>query len=644
MISIHGSTSYREYKHAMAFADLVRVYDPSLDTSGGAHLHIIAPVRTPGQRRSETDFGVLAHFDPPMSHRAPGGEVAIHSFFTLIEVKDTPHVVFDVTALDYVVTYSDGTSDEVLRQSREQLESVLEYGKARKLPMPFVTNFVWLRQTEATNIRPDDANVFGRGLTFRSFLDRLITINTPRRWSDGTLHLQRNDGEKVRSLVEELRRPPPQTRLDRKRIDALTSSELPRAWHADVGRQQVILSGRGGSGKTFALLERAVRITGDDPTKRVVILTYNHALVSDLQRQLYILEDSGRRINVDVRNVHHFLLGVAANWRYSIPRGSANFEDAYRDVMKSLAAEFRDGRIANTALQQFMSGNARDYAFDYVFIDEGQDWLDSERDVLHTMYPAGAFVVAVGRDQLVRRRSDCDWAAAAPRATRPVTHLTKCLRMGAALAGFVNDFAVATGVDSWKVKESTTAAGGDVIILEGELLKEPKHLQRLISLAVDVGNKPIDVLCCLPPFHHIDDLDRHSATELVARVHGWGLDVWDGTDPDVRKIVPWSDKQVRFVQYPSSRGLEGFSVVNVAIDRFYDWKYAEWQDEDSRLIATPVADQHIAASRFAAAWSIIPLTRAIHTLVLNVGSRTTPLGTILWDLHHQLEGVQWHKL
>ena len=89
------------------------------------------------------------------------------------------------------------------------------------------------------------------------------------------------------------------------------------------------------------------------------------------------------------------------------------------------------------------------------------------------------------------------------------------------------------------------------------------------------------------------------------------------------------------VQYDSCRGLEGWAVLNLSIDDFFDYKVASWEGLPHREGAAE-AENTLLARRFATRWLMIPCSRAIDTLVLNVRSRTSYLGACttrsLWSL------------
>jgi hypothetical protein len=83
-------------------------------------------------------------------------------------------------------------------------------------------------------------------------------------------------------------------------------------------------------------------------------------------------------------------------------------------------------------------------------------------------------------------------------------------------------------------------------------------------------------------------------------------------------------KQLRIVQYDSCRGLEGWVVINFGLDTFYEYKKSLWQPP-----ATPkpgvFADDPTLAHLFAARWVMIPMTRAIDTLVIQIDARPSPI-------------------
>jgi hypothetical protein len=74
------------------------------------------------------------------------------------------------------------------------------------------------------------------------------------------------------------------------------------------------------------------------------------------------------------------------------------------------------------------------------------------------------------------------------------------------------------------------------------------------------------------------------------------------------------------------------------LDDFFDYKVGEWQSKASA--AGPNGDRQ--AALFAARWLMIPLTRAIDTLVVQVGGRDSPLKAVLREVADVCQDfVEW---
>ena len=92
--------------------------------------------------------------------------------------------------------------------------------------------------------------------------------------------------------------------------------------------------------------------------------------------------------------------------------------------------------------------------------------------------------------------------------------------------------------------------------------------EKLLEKNAADGNLPIDMLFCVPPGDQVQGEQGKSRSNLARNLSEWGHDVWDGTDLEVRRSAPIRVSQHRVVQYDSCRGLEGWIVVNYALDDF----------------------------------------------------------------------------
>jgi hypothetical protein len=113
---------------------------------------------------------------------------------------------------------------------------------------------------------------------------------------------------------------------------------------------------------------------------------------------------------------------------------------------------------------------------------------------------------------------------------------------------------------------------------------------------------------------------------------------------DVREYFPTDRDALRIVQFDSCRGLEGWTVINYAIDEFWDYKYRQWlaaPQEPGNLFDTPEEQ----AGAFASRWAMIPLSRAMDTLVINVSPRPGIIRDALEKVHRdRADFVEWFRV
>ena len=256
-----------------------------------------------------------------------------------------------------------------------------------------------------------------------------------------------------------------------------------------------------------------------------------------------------------------------------------------------------------------------------MFVDESQDWYDGERDFLRALYASSSLVLADGLEQLVRRNAPCDWSAGIPIAERYVRPLNRSLRMMQNLALFARHFAIAAGLTDWKLDPHPELPGGQVIIALGDRRTDRALFARVEEAARGAGASPADCLICVP--HTYVDVTPHGRQACIApTLESWGLRVWDGLDESRRQGAPIIEPdQWRILQYQSCRGLEGWATIAFGLDVFYAnrCKYPTERPEER------VADAAAVARR----WLMIPLTRAVHTLVINVEDPESPIVPLL---------------
>jgi hypothetical protein len=651
MISILGCDDGPEADAAKQIQQAILKAWPWVETEPATTIFLVPNVQCHGETPRDIDLVVLASvpadratFSPTVQLRLLSGThtdadiVHVRSLCVVIEIKD--HIPKDIRFIGtkVEVRYRSSHGEEhwhsASQQSERQKYSLRNY-LARHLPgvqVPHITNLIWLRNVTRDTLPRGAHNILPSTTTWSGLLNAIAENSCVWLEKAGTTLAAtppESDFSLARACDFLARRLTPTT-LDRCRMDRIAKAEIKDVWAEDLGKRQVIFEGRGGTGKTMILLGLAWRLQ-ERQQARVLLLTYNRALVADLRRILALmgLTDDLGRPSIEVQTVHSYMFHLLSAIGL-LDRDEADFLDRYQEYKTEVLALLSDQAVTKTDIQEATEKVPESLAWDYIFVDEAQDWPSDERDILHMICPPSRFVIADGRDQLVRRDANCDWTqGAGPIPTRRF-QLQRGLRMKSNLACFANLLAERLDLPSWSLQQNPEAVGGKVVVVEGDYANAQVTHETIITEARSAGNAPVDLLTCVPPGMVVRAGEgRHAAAaDLFA---GWGYAVWDGVSEDLRRTYPTSTDQLRIVQYDSCRGLEGWAVINMGIDDFYDYKVAAWpkptETEDKALV-----EDLIVARRFATRWLMIPCSRAIDTLVLNIRSRTTFFGQVLHEV------------
>ena len=131
------------------------------------------------------------------------------------------------------------------------------------------------------------------------------------------------------------------------------------------------------------------------------------------------------------------------------------------------------------------------------------------------------------------------------------------------------------------------------------------------------------MLLCVPPNMVKQATGAQPRSTAAESLESEGFAVWDGVSTMVRDSYPISVAQLRVVQYDSCRGLEGWVVIALGLDDLYLYKRESWQPP----LAEPgsFTDDPEEAHRHASRWLMIPISRAVDTLVLHVQKHSSPV-------------------
>lgn len=638
MIQIVGVQEGSEYEAAVHLRRLMLNLWPDLAQSRADTVKIFVGFKMYGYKVEDLDLVVIGSFATARAFDVefqffpregdpfvPRG-ASVKNFALVIEVKshDASGVRFDgrIASVRYLRA-GNAVWDCVTEKNRTQMFEFKKYLTRQGLDQIHVQDVILFTGLRESDLPKRPHNCIAGDASFERILNVLGQISRPHRnaaWanlnfgSDEAFQAVLSSAFPVFDEVEP-------TPLDRRRMDMIAKKSLPDTWLGDLGERQIVLRGRGGVGKTIVILQMAYRAF-EMQGLRSLILTFNKALVADMRRTMALLgvPRSVETGGIGIETAHAFFgrlmlgLGIIVNFE--------DFLTNYTENKTTLLSYLESGAVTRSDIDSLLASQASELDWDLVFVDEGQDWPSDEIAILRSIYGPERLTISDGVDQYVRQ-SVADWSGGLRRTTIRNRRLTRCLRMKANLTAFVNEIAQALLLPEWDLEPNPEAVGGRVIVVEGDLAADPSLLLKVAATARELGNYPVDLLACVPPgMVRMEGPDQLCvpAQNFVAA----GGSVWDGTSRDVREHFPEHREQLRFVQYDSCRGLEGWVAINYGLDQLWTYKFRQWfleQHEVDGLYQTAEEAAKLHASR----WVMIPLTRAIDTLVINVGREPNPV-------------------
>ncbi len=559
--------------------------------------------------RSGVDVDLLIALDletprPLRRARPPGApsHVSVASGLIAVEIKQLDATRFERIGNEIFASYNGKRSlRSVSDQARDAAYGIKAFAVSSGFPNMYVHALAWLTQVDESQLAEVDAAIVGGGDWFALLAaacgqNASLCVNDPRTRAG------------VRAVRQRLLLRRTFTPLDRLKSERIARDLLVRTLVTELaslaGNATIRLAGHGGSGKTTALILLATRLA-THYNARVLILTFHHA---------------ADRIHVETAT--SFLLSLVGAAGGSVPRKADSSTDyervdgVFREVADVLGP-YADGENGRGVIEE----DRERFDWDHVLVDEAQDWTDAERDLLLAVYGSRRVVLADGLVQLIRRQTSCNWMVSVPRSERAVRVLGDSLRMQHNVALFANAVARTIGFSDWSVQPRADLFGGRVVVLEGEL-DDASGLVRALGAAASLGKAdPVDNLICVPHSEVVRAEDGSRGARLALELLAAGETVWDACDPLARMSAPEGREAWRIVQYDSCRGLEGWATLLIALDDLYANRL-----KHPNIGSTDVAiDPEVVARR----WLLIPLTRAVHLLVLHVRDPESPVARMV---------------
>lgn len=635
MISAPLNSDSNEAKAAHELKDLICNAEPEVATDGSIQISILSDIQCYGQTPQDLDIVLIMHRGRNASTNL-GKDTLFPSGYVVIEVKDHPADRIRFEGTNCLVEYR-GEWHNASNQSRAQRFSLKNYLEENSVSrVPFIVDILWLRQVPNSQLPTQINNIAGRDINWPTLAKKIKALYQSISATSREIGLQQYF--QVKKILQETITP---GMLDRKKLELISKAiaQRDRQYIEKLGSQLLIFRGRGGTGKTLRLLQLANFIYTEKGL-RPLLLTYNRALAQDINRLLALMRisDGVGEPGIGVRTAYQFF----RQWMLGLELIDSNEEDFYGKY-EALKSEFleliRSETLSPRELGKAKSDSSAELSWDFILIDESQDWPENERDLLYLLYSHKRIVLSDGIDQFVRSHTAVDWRAPLKDLSETqVVPLRRSLRMKMALCDAINSVAEQLSVPNWNLEPEPDVFGGQIIVLSGTQYSQSQH-EDILERLIDSGNKPIDMLFCVPPQHVSKDADGSRWSQIGVSLKKWGYEIWDGASDSARSRYPTSLEQHRIVQYDSSRGLEGWTVVCIGLDKFFDYKLSQCSTpEQTDLLIDLDSLQHA----FASLWTMIPLTRAVDTLVVQIEDKNHPIYSVFkYTAEKFPEHVEW---
>ncbi len=638
LINVIGSKPKSdEYQCAVK---LKRILEDGLPKNAMGEIVLHANATLVGQTVKDIDLlamGTLQNCSMNLSITDKNSEISneniiIDSFCTCIEIKS--HSINGIfrEGTEVYVKYG-AEQHSVTTQSNEQKISAKNFF-SRILGgfSPYVSNLIWLNgitKDELDSLLKIEgkimpSNILSCEFEVKHFMQLLMWQKSPSFYR-GNYHFDSCfAGKTVKDFQNALsalgKAKSCMGELTRKRIEQITQKAISSNLTKLGEDKLVIYRGKAGTGKTVGLIQTAIDLV-DEFDARVVILTYNKALVSDIRRLFTLAElpDMFQDSCVHICTMHSFFYRIINSTLYDGNLSGEKFINNYQALMVELLELFSDSD-GKQLIDEILSKDTH-LNWEYCLVDEAQDWSQVEMDVLLQLFSIDKIIVADGGQQFVRNEEVCDWSTVS---SRKNVKLKYCLRQKNNIVNFINHYLNSIGESNQKILTNDKLAGGRIVITQSDNSLIPMIKDELLYLK-KYGNIPYDMIVFVPSSYVEKSPRRFSQKSLFEKND---ITIWDGTNEEERENYSLLGDDVRVLQYESGRGLEAWVVICVDFDEYIQEKISQFDNSKStnKLLLESEDDLKL---KHLVNWSLIPLTRAIDTVVITIKNPTSKTATIL---------------
>jgi hypothetical protein len=641
-------------------ASLARQVQNSLDEycqNSTGWIQIFCGFRTPNGERTDNDiviFGSLNNLVINTENR----RVRIGTFAAVLECKAHSSVNRDLffEGNDIKVKYKNRRSgnitfSSVCVQADECARSIKSEVNSQIRVSPYVESFSWLYNFNGSRPQPYAFASKFEALEFFGDLARsAVTKKATKRCviqngevlvfqATGLNRSGQFNDEKLREYA--LSRTLRNLNLDdgaltRARVERITKASLNKVnlsnYFSEIGQKMLAFIGGPGTGKTARLLYSAKWLAEEG--YRILLLTYNHVLKCDLKRLIYYaglssLEDFG--VNPKSSTLFFTDILVASGLIMKTEIDENFFESRYIHKLEELLSIIKDGPCQDTEEKIFLYAN-----YDYVMIDEAQDWPIVERDLILALWGSEKVILASSPDQLTRGGLQSnDWTRLARSGVNRPSH-RKCLRQARMLVQFNKLFLQKLNYEPLLYEADEELGGGKIVLCEGEYT--PALHYKILDCCNLLQHERYDI--CLACHQNLG-----SKKDGFYKRHDFyraGFPLWDACDQQIRRSYPIGDDLQRVMFYESSRGIEAWAFVLMEFDVWLrdiipDRAAEEYESEARQLSLEGLSAQGeieskmISIQKQISRWALIPLSRAVSVNIINVSDLETKYGALILD-------------
>ena len=401
-VSVFGAEKESdEYNAALKLKDIIQSTTPE---SVEGEIVLFASATLYGQAVKDVDLmmlGTIQNYSLNYDFNDRDGnqikdKVFIQNFCTVIEIKRHDISGIKRNGTDIYVKYgSDWHS--VTQQSNHQKFSTKNFFISTLSFSPFITNVIWFTQVTSKDInsllthngRRLPSNVLGADYEFKDLMYHLLMQKQPVKTRAGYFFSSNygscsvSDFQKALQLFSETKKQ--MGELTRKRIEMISNKAFRDKSLINSQGKVSIYRGRAGTGKTVGLIQTAISLV-DEQSARVLMLTYNRALVSDIRRLFALAElpDMFEENCVAINTMQSYFYRLSNRFLYEGKMSGDKFILHYNQVLEELNGFLDDSDTIDLAKEEMLED--RYLNWDYELIDEAQDWNNTERDIVLKLF------------------------------------------------------------------------------------------------------------------------------------------------------------------------------------------------------------------------------------------------------------------